>query len=173
MPHIRKEKVGKIKKTKGCSSNRIQTRIIRSPSSILSHLSEDYDFRLPTLTTTTTQPTITTTTSNSLPLSCSMTSINETSSMEDKMTNSDVSIITQQPLPSNLSLSISTTPKTSINSSVLRTVITSTTTADTLNRIKYLKSLRKSKNDEIDELEKEIKKLKDEIKKYAEFSICI
>ncbi|CAF1437806.1 unnamed protein product [Rotaria sordida] len=161
------------------SSNTVEMILTRSPSPLLSIL--DKDVAVPLSSPTPSFPVITQTTiSNSLPSKESTTAINETT-IQDNTTNTASLIATQQltPLPSGLSPLIPTQAKTSINPSSTRPVVASTTivrksaSSDALKEIKRLQSLVKSKDAEITKLTEEMEKLKEEVKKNAEYSILL
>ncbi|CAF3356813.1 unnamed protein product [Rotaria sp. Silwood2] len=167
----------KLASNPSISSNTIETPLSRSPSPLLSSLDQDVAFPLSSLT-----PSFLTTktaTLNSLSSKCSTTAANETS-IQDNMADTASSLTLQQPLslPSAVSPLIPTKAKASINPSITRPVVVSTTikkmaTGDALNEIKRLQSLVNSKDAEISQLTEQIKKLEQKVKKIAEHSICM
>jgi hypothetical protein len=156
-------------------SNVVETRSIRSPSPLQAPLSQDFAFRLPTPTLSALNTT--TTVSNSLLSNCSTTVSNEIT-MEDNVVDTTASAIMQQPLSSTLPPLITTTPTNSTNRSLTRTVVPSTTItrkttpSNALNELKRLRLLLQSKDEENKKLTEQIKKLKKEAERNAQYSIC-
>lgn len=158
-------------------SKSVDISSIRSPTSPhQASLSQDYAFQSPEPVLFVSEINQSTTSGLLSPSGSNISACEK--SKQDNAGHTSSSIILQRSSISESQPVISTTSRPSNDLSASRTVVRSTTikrkmaSGDALKEIKHLQSLVKSRDEEIDQLRKQLKKIKQEVKDGAEFSMC-